>query len=305
MKRIAIFAHFDKENLIEDYVVHYLTELKKVTENIIFVSDSDIYDSELLKIKKIVKFSIIGKHGEYDFGSYKRGVLWAMENLNLNNYEELILCNDSCYAPLYPFELMFKKMSCQNLDFWGATENPVGLVLNSDNEYKTSYIKHIQSYFVVFKPQIFLSKCFENFMLSIKQEKCKEQIIINYEQGLTQLLLKFGYKYDVYCNSSKKNKNSHIEFYENLIKNDKIPFVKTSIFRSNNLRKFTPNYKIINTLTNYDIKLIKKDVRRNKYKMKINDIIASLFSLHNSNGYKTLTILFINFKLYKKRQAIL
>ena len=29
--RITIFAHFDKENVIEEYVVFYLNELKKVS----------------------------------------------------------------------------------------------------------------------------------------------------------------------------------------------------------------------------------------------------------------------------------
>ena len=42
---IAVFAHFDKDNLIDDYVVEYLQELKKVAEKIIFVSDCNIIDS--------------------------------------------------------------------------------------------------------------------------------------------------------------------------------------------------------------------------------------------------------------------
>lgn len=30
MKRTAVFAHYDKNNLIQDYVVYYLSELKSV-----------------------------------------------------------------------------------------------------------------------------------------------------------------------------------------------------------------------------------------------------------------------------------
>lgn len=80
MKRTAVFAHYDKNNLIQDYVVYYLSELKKCAEKIIFVSDSDVLPEELKKIEGIVEQSIIGRHGEYDFGSYKRGFLYAKEN---------------------------------------------------------------------------------------------------------------------------------------------------------------------------------------------------------------------------------
>jgi lipopolysaccharide biosynthesis protein len=30
MKRVAIFAHFDKHNLIDDYVIIYLEKLKSI-----------------------------------------------------------------------------------------------------------------------------------------------------------------------------------------------------------------------------------------------------------------------------------
>ena len=55
MKRTAVFAHYDKNNLIQDYVVYYLSELKKCAEKIIFVSDSDVLPEELKKIEGIVE----------------------------------------------------------------------------------------------------------------------------------------------------------------------------------------------------------------------------------------------------------
>lgn len=127
MKRTAVFAHYDKNNLIQNYVVYYLSELKKCAEKIIFVSDSDVLPEELKKIEGIVEQSIIGRHGEYDFGSYKRGFLYAKENNLLTACEELILANDSCYAPLFPFEEMFSAMSKKPLDFWGATSSDSGI----------------------------------------------------------------------------------------------------------------------------------------------------------------------------------
>ena len=49
MKRLCIFAHYDKDNLIDDYVIYYLRELKKSFNKIIFVSDSDYQKKKQIK----------------------------------------------------------------------------------------------------------------------------------------------------------------------------------------------------------------------------------------------------------------
>ena len=73
--RTAVFAHYDENNQIQDYVVFYLKHLKKFVKDIIFVSDSPVEENELKKISKYVKHIIAYHHGEYDFGSYKHNSL--------------------------------------------------------------------------------------------------------------------------------------------------------------------------------------------------------------------------------------
>lgn len=91
MKRVAIFAHYSSDSKIEDHVIYYLQGLNQVTDYIIFVSDSDIKESELQKIKNITTKSIAKHHGEYDFGSYKRGFIYAIENNLLQIEKNLYL----------------------------------------------------------------------------------------------------------------------------------------------------------------------------------------------------------------------
>ena len=54
MKRIAIFAHYSKENIIEDDVIYLIKELKKVVDKIIFISDSNIDEKKINKIKDYI-----------------------------------------------------------------------------------------------------------------------------------------------------------------------------------------------------------------------------------------------------------
>lgn len=95
-KRLAVFASFNKDGLILDYVVYYLKELKKVVDGIIFVTDNPILPTELEKIKDFIVYAECQRHEEYDFGSYKRGFFWAKKNGLLKDCEELVFCNDSC-----------------------------------------------------------------------------------------------------------------------------------------------------------------------------------------------------------------
>lgn len=250
LNRLAVFSHFDKNFVVQDYVFFYLSELSKLNIDIIFVSDCDIEDEYLNKLSKYVIHSITGRHNEYDFGSYKRGFLFARENLDLNKYDELLFINDSCYAPLFPIKNMFDKMSNLNVDFWGVTSN--------FNSY-LSNISHIQSYFIAFKKQVFLSDLFNNFILNIKQEINKKEIIKKYEIGLTDLLNKNGFSFDVFSELSKKNYAVQLLSYKEIVTRDKVPFVKRNIPL---LKAFVLPFnfkKFIIKHTSYDYSLIEKD----------------------------------------------
>ena len=43
MKRAAVFAHYDKDKIIDDYVIYYLKSLKEIFDNIVFVSCLFVY----------------------------------------------------------------------------------------------------------------------------------------------------------------------------------------------------------------------------------------------------------------------
>jgi lipopolysaccharide biosynthesis protein len=116
-KRITIFAHFDKDNVIDDYVIFYLKELKKISEKIIFVSACDLATVEKNKLDGICEVVIAQNHKEYDFGSYKRGFHYFIENSF--DCDEIIFANDSCYGPLYPLKEVFDKMDKETLRLLG------------------------------------------------------------------------------------------------------------------------------------------------------------------------------------------
>ena len=145
-KKIALFAHYDKRNIIAPYVLNYIKKLSEVA-TVVFISDCNLAVEEIEKASPFCIKVIAKHHGMYDFGSYKIGYNYIAKDLE--KYEELILCNDSCYGPLCSFVDIWKKMDNQKCDFWGISENKLPK-------------KHIQSYFIVLKRNIFLQDFLQN-----------------------------------------------------------------------------------------------------------------------------------------------
>ena len=260
VKRLAIFAGYDKDNIIDDYVVYYIKELKKIAD-IIYVSDCDMLDSELEKISPYCIHIINGKHCEYDFGSYKRGFWYARVTKLIFNYDYLLFCNDSVYGPFYDLKKIVESMEKKDLDAWSMF----------DCFFDHINVEHLQSYFIEMKKNIFLSEKFTYFMYLVTKENSKDNVLMKYEMGLTMLFKDNNYKIGGYFDSSsiETDGDTNLPFHkaEELIKKG-FPFFKRSIVSSEHWLKtfnFTAdNLKNIKEVIkdSYNINLMKNNIER-------------------------------------------
>lgn len=238
MKRIAVFAHFDSQNKIEDYVLFYLKELKKFCDNLIFSSASIPDEKEIEKLGNIADIILCEEHGEYDFGSYKRGFFEAKKRGLLENADELIFANDSCYGPIKPLDKMFDQMEKEDCDFWAITRNKYGIkktFTEAGTDVLHSVVRpHLQSYFLVFRQNVFVSKDFEDFISHIRSLDKKYDIVIEYEIGLSEFLWKKGFKSSTFIKKYYRVNNPLILAWRELLVNTDMQFVKRSIFKLDN-----------------------------------------------------------------------
>ena len=236
-RRMAIFASFSQNASIDDHVIFYLNELKKWVDGIVFVADNPLLPDQLNKIRNIVICAQCKRHEEYDWGSYKRGFQYLQENNLLSESDELIICNDSCFGPIFPFSDLFSEMNSREkkTDFWGIS---MGYAIKP----------HIQSYFFCIKRNVFLNPCFSQFMQSVTAQEDVLGVLLNYEFEFTEYLEKHGFKYDTYFNSSLVGNNINMNDFLDL----KIPLVKVKIFnntyliKDNNIKQFLSKMSIVN-----------------------------------------------------------
>jgi hypothetical protein len=194
-KRLAIFAHFDKQNIIDPYVISYLEELKKYCE-IIFVSDGNVIKQEINKIRNLCVDFLAENHGEYDFGSYKRGFHLIKNKYpeKLREIDELLFVNDSCYL-VGSLNKVFADMSAyEDCDAWS---------LGDDYENLRNKNYYIQTYFIALRKSIFQENFFDQFIKNISPLKSKDELVYHYEIGLSKLLKNHNKKLFSYFSSEK------------------------------------------------------------------------------------------------------
>ena len=212
-KRLFLFAGYDRDGILDDTLIHYLNALSKLGD-IILVMDCDVNDTSPLKgIKNLLYFETV-RHNEYDFGSYKRGYMWARNQKILGNYDWVYLVNDSVYGPLFDMEPCLKKLESQHADLTGMVDF-----------FDACTPKHVQSWFIGLSKKIAPSKMIYDFMQDIKKRHNKLEIICKYEVGLSRLILQNGF--EMFVLFHQYGNNGH-PVYDNpkLVLENFIPFIK-------------------------------------------------------------------------------
>ncbi|MFN9148402.1 MAG: rhamnan synthesis F family protein [Hyphomonadaceae bacterium] len=189
MNRALIFAHFDKDGLVDPYVIHALTVYRQYFSLVVFVTVSDLSESEVDKLKFLADRVIQRENYGYDFGSWRVG-FEGVDHPEL--FSEIIFANDSCYGPLSDFESFLRKSEDLNAAVWGAT-------------LSHQFVPHVQSYFMAFRREIIRSGFAKRFWASVEHKENKQDIIWEYEIGLSQQAVSEGYKIDAVVNFDKEN----------------------------------------------------------------------------------------------------
>ena len=119
MRTSCIFAHYDRDGIVDEYVLHYLKVLRQNVKQLIFVTTAGL-DAQSVNMVRALDIEVIERANEgYDFYSYKVGI----EQLSLDQYDSLMLCNDSVYGPFDDLAPLFERMDESKCDFWGITES--------------------------------------------------------------------------------------------------------------------------------------------------------------------------------------
>jgi hypothetical protein len=253
-RRIAFFAGYDVDGIVDQYVVDYIAELSKFAD-VYYLADCFMKSGELEKLKRFTTQAWAFPHGGYDFGSHSKLAKDLVGWAEVEKYDELLIVNDSCYL-LSPLSGVFDKMIDQEIDWWGlqATKgiamtrnksenrfpNPLPMNLVT-GELVSNYIKssqfdfHLGSYFLAFRTNVINDEGFRKRIENVVIETNKLNIVMKYEIGLTRYLLSKKYRFNTFVDFLYPFHPVYSNWYLSL-QSAGFPLIKKYLFSNNHYK---------------------------------------------------------------------
>lgn len=263
---LCLFAHFDRDGVVDDYVVSYLQALDELGCETVFVSTAEGFgEREIAKILPFCRQFIIRQNTGYDFASWRTG-LEAVGDIS--GYERLIVANDSVYGPFQDLRGIFAEMNGRRLSFWGITDS-------------LRYGRHLQSYFMVFERPVLENSVFTKFWWELPDYRNKHVLIIQGEVGLTRRLSAAGFGFAAYnpveqvCENMQTARGGMLRKIIGCRFNTTnigwhallrvgCPFLKVQLLRDNprKLEGLALWEQVVKDVSDYDTKLILRHLKR-------------------------------------------
>jgi lipopolysaccharide biosynthesis protein len=247
-KKLCVFIHFSEIQFFPKYVEIFVKELSLYFDELILVTNKRKIASEANVQFPNVRIMYVQNEG-YDLGMFHK----AIQTVNLGDYSQVACINDSniLFKSLGPVFTWGEK---HELDFWGLIDSYESPLFSTHHD---NY--HIQSHFIIFNKKAIdlLPKFFQNLQLEtlFKEKdlkKLRENVINDWEIGLTQFFKQEGLKIGSYVdcgsfseeNNIKKGTNlSHVQYFR-LIKEGYPAIKKRVVFQKKHLKfLFKPKIK--------------------------------------------------------------
>ena len=223
MQDVCLFAHFDKDGGIDDYVLRYLTKLKELNFSIVLISTSRLSEAEAARLRGICDDVIMRDNTGLDFASWSAG--FAKHGAAIDG--RLLLANDSVYGPIGNLGSALKRLTRTAADFYGMVESE-------------EIDRHLQSWFVLLQPQAVRSAAFKTILAQPFASMTRPQIVRVGEVGLSRQLMAAGFHYEALYRSGdasglppRHDANPMLLYWREILLNAGVPFLKIELLRDN------------------------------------------------------------------------
>ena len=221
-KRLLIYTIFESEKHLQEYKVLFLEGLLPFADRVEIVVNGTLPENDL---KRLAKYGNVQQRENkgYDAGAFQFGIL-SLSYQELQQFDQLLLVNDTNIGPLSDLAEVFKRMDSKKLDFWGMSFGEVQPDFTGMNPY--GFIpEHLQSYFLVIEHSLLKDKLFYHYWQNLPDTSSRNAAIGRHETVFTRYFSNRGYVYDAVV---KEGTDSPIYIHPLRAIRDGMPLVKYS-----------------------------------------------------------------------------
>lgn len=160
--RALVYAHWDRDGIVDSYVLHALREYRAVVDRVVFVSTHCTGVSPPLT--SLADEVVVRENHGFDFASWREG----LRRLDIASYDEILFTNSSVYGPLWPISGCLATAAARRSDLWGMT-------VSQEPEV------HLQSYFMGMSRRLLTSGFGRRLWESVANVPTKRDAINAYE----------------------------------------------------------------------------------------------------------------------------
>ncbi|MCR4655908.1 MAG: rhamnan synthesis F family protein [Lachnospiraceae bacterium] len=186
-KRLGVFVIYDANGIIDEYIPYLLSDIIQNLDRLVIVCNGSIDDSGMEVLSKYSNEIIIRENEGFDGGAYKYVLTEYIRRNNADEFDDIVLFNDTFYGPFYPFSEVFSYMDDKSCDFWGLSMHGCFYAYNQINS------KHVQSFFLVIRHSVTASDSFWDFWKEMQTATNIDKAVINYEISLSKNLIEAGF----------------------------------------------------------------------------------------------------------------
>jgi lipopolysaccharide biosynthesis protein len=223
MQDVCLFAHFDKDDRIDDYVWRYLAKLKELNFSIILISTSRLSAADIARLRGVCDDVIVRDNVGLDFASWSAG--FAKHGAAIGG--RLLLANDSVYGPIGSLGSALDRLTRTTADFYGMVES-------------VEIAPHLQSWFVLFQPWVVRHAALNAILAQPFAVMTRPQIVRAGEVALSRQLMAAGFRYEALYRSgsasglpARHDANPMLLYWRELLFGAGVPFLKIELLRDN------------------------------------------------------------------------
>ena len=195
-RRLAIFAYYDADGIVDDYVVYLLQQMRaQCTAQIVVVNGTLTPESEA-RVRAHCTQLLFRPNEGFDITGYKEGFLQVSDPAQ---YDEILFYNQTVFGPVCPLAPMFAAMGRRDVDFWGLTRHKGARKASWDNS--VAIAPHLQSFFFAVRRPMFTSDAFVQYWKNLPPIEGYWDAVSKHEVKFTERFASLGFAWDSYLHT--------------------------------------------------------------------------------------------------------
>lgn len=225
-RRLVIYVVWDRRGGVEDFVPYALAGFRDHASHILVVVNGSLTEDGRAKLAPVVDEILVRDNVGYDIWAHRDAL--AHMGDRLEEFDELLMTNDTWFGPVGDYGTVFDRMSTQSAHFWGMTDHAREEPNPFTHRGVLAY--HLQSFWIAVRRKMFLSEAWRAYWRDLPQMPDYFDAVLKHETIFTEHFAVRGFRHAVAFASDDYPTDHPALFNADLLIADGCPVVKRRPF---------------------------------------------------------------------------